>query len=81
MTEGRSAVRRLAHFRLDQADGPGWHAIKLAWPQYKIRDPMEMGQQTTTEWTTAETKTNNSLRALDIARNLFLCVSLFCSGA
>ena len=49
-----------------------WHAIRLAWPQYKIPDPDTLSQRVEAVRTQAANKDDNSLVALGYARNLFV---------
>ncbi|ORX39184.1 hypothetical protein BD324DRAFT_618757 [Kockovaella imperatae] len=49
-----------------------WHAIRLAWPQYKIPDPDALSQRLEKVHTLPENKDDNSLEALNYARNLFV---------
>lgn len=51
-----------------------WHAIRAAWPEYQIPEPERFKQRV--EWviTSWEDKNDNSLKALNYARNLLLCV-------
>ena len=55
-----------------------WHAIRLAWPQYNIPDPATLSQRLEKVHTLAENKDDNSLEALNYARNMFVWV---CSEA
>lgn len=52
-----------------------WHAIRAAWPEYHIPDPEHLKQRV--EWviTPWEERNDNSLKALNYARNLLLYVS------
>lgn len=62
----------------DEADQIGpfmwWHAIRAAWPEYHIPDPELLKQRV--EWVTTpwEERNDNSLKALNYARNLLLWV-------
>jgi hypothetical protein len=51
-----------------------WHAIRTAWPEYNIPNPDHLRQRV--EWITTpwEERNDNSLKALNYARNLLLYV-------
>jgi hypothetical protein len=78
LKDGRPFMCELLETRqLDyQADEAGWYAIRLAWPQCKIPDPYDAGLQVRFEHikTAPESKSDNSLVAANMARNLLLSV-------
>lgn len=49
-----------------------WHAIRAAWPEYHIPNPEQLKQRV--EWviTPRAERSDNSLKALNYARNLLL---------
>lgn len=49
-----------------------WHAIREAWPEYKIPHPDELSQRVEHTKTFPEDKNDNSLVAFVYARNLLL---------
>lgn len=49
-----------------------WHAIRDAWPQYKIPHPDKLSQRVEHIKTYQDDRTNNSLVAFIYARNLLL---------
>lgn len=51
-----------------------WHAIRDAWPQYKIPHPDKLSQRVEHIKTYHDDKHNNSLVAFIYARNLLLYV-------
>ncbi|GHJ88570.1 hypothetical protein NliqN6_4972 [Naganishia liquefaciens] len=74
---GRLVTMSFSHEKKSLIDGhsgvnEGWHCIRQAWPQHGIPHPDHLAQQTRRILTAQSAKNDNSLAAMNAARNLLL---------